>query len=149
MMEYRARFRGSATSVREARRAIVGYARLCGFDSVQTYEIALAAGEALANAVEHGTKDVGYITVRCSFADGELSVEVNDDGAGFDFESVGSRHRDPNAGRGFGISIMKAIMDCVQFEGRGELVRLRKRRTPARPESSATPEASPKIPDFS
>jgi serine/threonine-protein kinase RsbW len=128
MVEYRAHFRGSPTSVREARRAIVDYARLCGFDSSETYEIALAAGEALANAVEHGNKNLGFIRVHCSFADGELTVEIDDDGQGFDYRSVTGRRRDPNAIRGFGISIMHAVMDGVQYEQRGTLVRLRKRR---------------------
>jgi anti-sigma regulatory factor (Ser/Thr protein kinase) len=38
------------------------------------------------------------------------------------------RRRDPAAVRGFGISIMHAVMDSVDFESRGTFVRLRKRR---------------------
>jgi anti-sigma regulatory factor (Ser/Thr protein kinase) len=33
--------------------------------------------------------------------------------------------------RGFGISIMRAVMDGVDYESRGTTVRLRKRRPPA------------------
>ena len=130
-MEYRARFRGTPASVREARQAILDYARLCGFDSQATFEIALGAGEALANAVEHGNKDLGFIEVSCRFADGELVVEVADAGLGFDATRLETKRRDPDAIRGFGISIMRSVMDGLDYEARGTVVRLRKRRSEA------------------
>jgi anti-sigma regulatory factor (Ser/Thr protein kinase) len=40
---------------------------------------------------------------------------------------VATRRADPDALRGFGISIMHALMDGVQYEGRGSRVCLRKR----------------------
>jgi anti-sigma regulatory factor (Ser/Thr protein kinase) len=128
MVEYRAKFRATPASVREARNAIVDYARLCGFDNGAIHEIALAAGEALANAVEHGSKSFGLIDVRCNFADDELIVEVSDSGGGFDHREVTAGCRDPESVRGFGISIMHAVMDRVQFEANGATVRLRKER---------------------
>ncbi len=131
MVEYRARFRGSPASVREARQAILDYARLCGFESQETFEIALGAGEALANAVEHGNKALGFIEVACRFANDELIVEVSDAGLGFDPARLETKRRDPDAVRGFGISIMRAVMDGVDYESRGTTVRLRKRRPTA------------------
>ncbi len=131
VLEYRARFRGTPASVREARQAILDYARLCGFCSQATFDIALAAGEALANAVEHGTKNLGFIDVLCRFVDGDLIVEVTDSGAGFDTSDIATRRRDPSAVRGFGISIMHAVMDGVDYGARGSTVRLRKRRRAA------------------
>jgi len=127
MVDYRASFRGTPSSVRDARTAIVNYAKMCGFSQQETHEIALAAGEALANAVEHGNKDLGFVSVACGFADGELWIDVTDDGPGFDFATVAARRADPDALRGFGISIMHALMDGVQYEGRGSRVCLRKR----------------------
>jgi anti-sigma regulatory factor (Ser/Thr protein kinase) len=131
VVEYRARFRGSPASVREARQAILDYARLCGFESQETFEIALGAGEALANAVEHGNKALGFIEVSCRFANDELIVEVSDAGVGFDPARLETKRRDPDAVRGFGISIMRAVMDGVDYMSRGTTVRLRKRRPPA------------------
>jgi anti-sigma regulatory factor (Ser/Thr protein kinase) len=127
MVDYRASFRGTPSSVRDARRAIVNYAKMCGFSQQETHEIALAAGEALANAVEHGNKDLGFVSVVCGFADGVLTIDVSDDGPGFDFATIAARRRDPDALRGFGISIMHALMDGVHYEGRGSRVSLRKR----------------------
>lgn len=127
MVEYRGHFRGTPASVRFARRAVIDYARACGFDSAELADIALAAGEALANAVEHGNKDLGFIDVRCEFTDESLVIEIGDAGGGFDVAAVSGRSRDPSAARGFGISIMHAIMDEVRYSSRGAVVRLVKR----------------------
>ena len=128
MVGYRAQFRGTPDSVRFARQAVVDYARMCGFDTGDLADIGLAAGEALANAVEHGNKDLGFIDVRCAFADGTLVVEVGDSGEGFDSDVVTRKGRDPASVRGFGISIMHAIMDDIRYSHRGAVVRLMKRR---------------------
>jgi anti-sigma regulatory factor (Ser/Thr protein kinase) len=128
MHEYRAQFRGTPSSVRDARLAILDYARLCGFAGEDIFDIVLGAGEALANAVEHGNKDLGFFTVTCSFADGELTIEVADTGPGFEFALVEAKNRDPSAIRGFGITIMRATMNAVDYTARGTTVRLRKRR---------------------
>lgn len=127
MFELRTRYRGTPRAVREARNAIVDFARVCGFSSQLTVDIALAAGEALANAVEHGNKDLGYVALLCRFEDEVLTVEVRDEGHGFDFAAAVKRRREPNSVRGYGITIMRALMDEVQYVDRGTTVRLRKR----------------------
>ncbi len=131
MTEYRARFRGTPCSVREARKAVVDYARLCGFEAQATFDIALGVGEALANAVEHGNKDLGFITVSARFENGALDIEIADAGLGFDLAHVETKRRDPSAVRGFGISIMRSVMDHVEYVDRGTIVRLRKLREAA------------------
>ncbi len=142
MTEFRARYRGTPSSVRLARKAIVDYARACGFATDALAEIALAVGEALANAVEHGNKDLGFIEVTCVFEGDVLDVEISDAGKGFDITEMQPRERDPDAIRGFGISIMHAIMDEVSYLRRGAAVRLRKRRpTPATVEPALRKEA--------
>lgn len=128
MLAYRAEFRGTPSSVRLAREAIVDYARLGAFTTDELSEIALAAGEALANAVEHGNKDLGVIAVSCVFENDALTIEVRDSGAGFDITHAKPRPRDPASVRGFGISIMHALMHEVAYSGRGAVVRLTRRR---------------------
>lgn len=127
MVEYRAQFRGTPASVRLAREALIDYARCCGFQTSELADIALAAGEALANAVEHGNKDLGFIDVRGAFDDRTLTIEIGDGGTGFDLGNIANRKRDSNAVRGFGISIMHAIMDDVAYFRGGSGVRLTKR----------------------
>mgnify|MGYP000013969635 CR=1 FL=1 len=115
--------------MRLARETVVDYAQLCGFTSGEVDDIALAAGEALANAVEHGAKDLGFIVVICAFENDALTVEVSDSGTGFDISCIKPRPRNPEAVRGFGISIMHALMHEVVYSGRGAVVRLTRRRT--------------------
>lgn len=128
MVVYRGRFRGTPASVRVARQAVLDHARACGFCADELADIGLAAGEALANAVEHGARDLGYIDVRCEFDGGRLSIEIGDTGAGFDVFRATSRHPDPSGVRGFGITIMRSVMDDVRYSRHGSVVRLVKRR---------------------
>jgi serine/threonine-protein kinase RsbW len=128
VVDFRAQFRGTPSSVREARWAIVDYARNCGFTTDESFEIALGAGEALANAVEHGCQNVGTLTVVCTFADGILTIEITDSGAGFNHTAYENKERDPSANRGFGLYIMRAVMDTITYTANGQSVRLTKRR---------------------
>ncbi len=118
MDTYCARFRGAPDCVGEARQAVIDYACLCGFASDDIADVAFAVGEALANAVEHGTRDLGLITVTCAYDGHGLTIEIHDQGPGFDFVVV-PRPRDPLSGRGSGITIMRELMDRVTFWDRG------------------------------
>ena len=106
-------------------------------------DIEIALREALSNAVIHGNRENPYkrvhVTVRCS-ADGEVSITVRDEGAGFDSDSIA----DPTAPEnlfstdGRGIYLMRALMDEVSFEEGGTVVYMCKKPiSPCTPVSSA------------
>jgi serine/threonine-protein kinase RsbW len=129
MKEYRAAFKSEIRSVGLARRGIAGFAAECGFSEEAVADIRLAAGEALSNAVEHaGAKRSHKIVVLCTFDMGELAVEIADRGCGFaepaDLAAVAPDHR----GRGFGIFLMRRLMDEVTYSRSGTVVRLVRRR---------------------
>jgi serine/threonine-protein kinase RsbW len=94
-------------------------------------DIEMALHEALANAVIHGSGENSckrvYVTCRC-YMDGEVSIEVRDEGRGFDSDAV----LDPTVREnllfthGRGIYLMKTLMDDVSFEEGGSVVRMRK-----------------------
>ena len=94
-------------------------------------DIEVALREALLNAVIHGNReDPGkrvYLRVRCR-ADGEVSIAIRDEGAGFESGSVpdptAPEHRLSTHGRG--IYLMRALMDEVSFEEGGTVVHMRK-----------------------
>ena len=94
-------------------------------------DIEVALREALLNAIIHGNKgDPGkrvYLRVRCR-ADGEVSIAIRDEGAGFEMSSVPDptalEHRMSTHGRG--IYLMRALMDEVSFEEGGTVVHMRK-----------------------
>ncbi len=125
---YRATFTGDRRNVPLARNAIASFARICGFSTEEVSDIRLAAGEALSNAVEHGrtTRSNGF-SVHCTFTDEELTIEIRDNGEGFNLE--GKRDETPieQRSRGFGIFLMRRLMDGVHFDKNGTRVRLTRR----------------------
>ena len=95
-------------------------------------EIEMALIEALENAVVHGNcedphKRV-YVTCRCT-AEGEVSITVQDEGQGFDADTLpdptASENRLRSSGRG--IYLMKTLMDEVCFEKGGAVVHMCKK----------------------
>jgi serine/threonine-protein kinase RsbW len=97
-----------------------------GFAESAIFDIKVALGEALANAVRHGAPaDDGRVCVGVSAYDDRIVLEIADNGVGFD--GVHSGNDDLYAPSGRGIMFMRALMDRVEFEpaaGGGTLVRL-------------------------
>ncbi len=137
MPEYRGTFPSTYASVSLARHAVVQYAACRGFLGESLNDVESAVGEALANAAEHGHADGGTIDVRASLSDGLLIVEIKDSGRGF---APAVRQLQPRvlgeSPRGFGIFIMRELMDVVEFSEHGSRLRLMKRLSPAKAENS-------------
>jgi anti-sigma regulatory factor (Ser/Thr protein kinase) len=78
--------------------------------------ILLAAGEAVTNAVVHGSwgQRDSVMVVRWSVAAGTFSFSVQDRGPGFDSSRAAmSRRAHPSQNRGRGLYLMHALMDRV------------------------------------
>lgn len=94
-------------------------------------DIEIAVREALTNAIVHGNHEDPekrvYVTSRCG-QDGEVFVTIRDLGKGFDSRAVPDPTIPENrlSGHGRGIYLMHALMDEVQFEQGGTVVKLRK-----------------------
>ena len=106
-------------------------APLC-FSESAIFDIKVALGEALANAVRHGAPaSDGRVCVEVVAFDDRVVLEIADNGAGFD--GVHFASDDLYAPSGRGIMFMRALMDRVEFEpasGGGTLVRLVKHHRP-------------------
>lgn len=103
------------------------------------FDLKLAVGEALANAVRHGSPGGADDDVQVTIAafDDRVVVTVQDAGTGFDGDPLSGD--DVYASGGRGIMFMRALMDRVEFmpcDGGGTLVRITK-RLPARLGGSA------------
>ena len=102
-----------------------------GFAESAVFDIRVALGEALANAVRHGSPADGQASVNVrviAYVD-RVVLEIADFGTGFD--GTPSQPRDLYAPGGRGVTFMRALMDRVEFEkpvGGGTLVRLAKHR---------------------
>jgi anti-sigma regulatory factor (Ser/Thr protein kinase) len=128
--EYRERFPNTRRAAAFARRSLIAHIAGYGFAPQELSDIETAVGEALANAAEHGHRaDTGF-EVRVSVERDLVVIEVQDDGAGFT-TTAGSKptHDSP---RGFGIYLMRHLMDEVDYKANGTCVRLAKRLPAAR-----------------
>jgi anti-sigma regulatory factor (Ser/Thr protein kinase) len=113
------------------RRAVTEYAKACGgFDGAALSDIELAVGEALANAVEHGHSDGGWIAALCACREDALEVTISDNGPGFDHAQWVPAVHPRERPRGFGITMMRQLMDQVNFQSSGRAVTLVKYLTP-------------------
>jgi len=114
---------------RIARRGLREFAQRCGFGNRVLDDIESAAGEALANAVEHGHHPEKGVAVRARCLANGIAIEVHDSGPGFPGD-LRSRNKDTLTPRGYGIRLMTTLMDSVEFTDNGRCVRLTKYLTP-------------------
>lgn len=110
------RFRANAASLPAARRRVTALAEIAGLEEPELFELSVAVGEALTNAVVHGSPGgaADEVDVRFfNFAD-EVAVEIVDGGTGSATLPVCA----PSAwsGSGRGIHFMRALSDSVRFD---------------------------------
>jgi len=126
---FRRRFLAVPTSATKARSTVSTFAASHGFSGDALCDVETSVGEAVANAIEHGNRMRGVFTVACSFERGILTIEVCDGGAGFDDSTkpmldIGER-RTPSL-RGYGLYLMRTLMNRVTFKDGGTTVVLEK-----------------------
>lgn len=121
-------------SLSDARERICELLTPLGIPDSALFDIKVASGEALANAIRHGGPDQGdaEIGVTVVAYDDRVVIDVIDNGPGFTGSAPGSD--DPYKASGRGVMFMIALMDRVEFlnpaDG-GTIVRLTKHRAVA------------------
>ncbi len=102
-----------------------------GIDESKAFEIKLCVEEAVRNAIVHGNKSDPRRQVKFSYwvEDGELNIEIEDEGGGFKPELVKDPTKDENLTRnsGRGVYLIKKLMDRVEYIEPGNKVRMSKR----------------------
>jgi len=98
-----------------ARRRVVGFAEICGMRGASLFELHVAVGEALANALLHGSPHGADddITVRFFCYSDEVAVEVGDHGEGMAAAPICAP--DPSQPAGRGIHFMRTLADDMLF----------------------------------
>jgi anti-anti-sigma factor len=124
-------FPSEARHMSAARARVAEIVTPLGLTESAIFDIKVAVGEALANAVRHGSprgpSDVVCVEVR-AYPE-RVDVIVSDNGVGYDGEPAPGR--DTLASSGRGVVFMRALMDAVEFRrsaGGGTDVLLAKRR---------------------
>ncbi len=111
---------------------VVGFAEKMGFLEEPLFGIKLATEEAVTNAYKRGNR---MDKTRCYrmdayYYDSQLVVRVGDEGEGFDPNSVPDPTLNQNLEEenGRGITLMRAYMDQVMYNPRGNVVVMIKKK---------------------
>ncbi|HEY3283760.1 MAG TPA: ATP-binding protein [Armatimonadota bacterium] len=118
-------------AVRDVRRRVGDFARAHGFGSEEVETIQTAVGEAALNGIKHGSPhgSSDSVFVSCRYDSEGITIEVADTGTGFDPDSVPTPVAENFRSCGYGVSLMRGLMDDVTFNryDDGTTVRLFKR----------------------
>lgn len=107
---------GHPRHLAEGRAFVAGVARRCRFNETEIFDIKLAVGEALANAIEHGSPRGAQdtITIDCYCNHKDLKITVKDQGTYMGIlPNIQNMELDY---RGRGILLMLALMDKVSID---------------------------------
>jgi serine/threonine-protein kinase RsbW len=92
------------------------------------FGITVAIDEALKNAIEHGNKNdaMKKVTFSYTVSNDVLTVNIRDEGDGFDYNNLPEVVVDEDSGRG--LLLIKNFMDDVSFNEKGNEITMRKYR---------------------
>jgi len=102
-----------------ARLLVGSIARRMRFTEESIDDLKIAISEMCTNAIVHaqnGTEGKLPIFVRYLAGDGSLTVEVRDQGPGFDPELVLGHERKDLLSKGFGIPLIKSLVDVFECD---------------------------------
>jgi serine/threonine-protein kinase RsbW len=80
------------------------------------HDLALVSSEALTNAIRHGAMVDMPVSLGYSLDANGITITVTDHGSGFDLEAVALPEFDQMPEGGYGLYIMKSIMDDVRYQ---------------------------------
>jgi serine/threonine-protein kinase RsbW len=101
------------------RLALTGLSRLRPLGDEALADLKLALTEACSNSIRHAYGEAGgHVDIRYELLPDRLSIEVLDDGAGFDPQAEGSADSGDLTEGGLGIAIIRSIADEFEIESR-------------------------------
>ncbi len=112
-----------------ARLVVSQVGQLAGFGPEDIYDLKLAVTEAVTNVIRHATVDSFEVEYRV--LPGAVEITVKDAGGGFEVEALNPT---PDAQGGFGLAVIKSLVDEVKLEsapGGGTRLRMVRRAAAA------------------
>ena len=102
------------------RLALTGLSRVRPVAEETLADLKLALTEACSNSIRHAYGDAagGHVDIRYELLPDRLSIEVLDDGAGFDPEAEDGGESDDLTEGGLGIAIIRSVADEFEIESR-------------------------------
>jgi serine/threonine-protein kinase RsbW len=98
------------------RLALTGLSRTRSLSAEVVADLKLALTEACSNSVRHAYDEgrEGVVEIRYELQDDRIVIEVNDDGSGFDPETLERAEEELDEG-GLGIAIIRALTDELEI----------------------------------
>jgi serine/threonine-protein kinase RsbW len=98
------------------RLALTGLSRTRSLSAEVLADLKLALTEACSNSVRHAYDEgrEGVVEIRYELQDDRIVIEVNDDGSGFDPETLERAEEELDEG-GLGIAIIRALTDELEI----------------------------------
>jgi serine/threonine-protein kinase RsbW len=124
-----------ASYVGLARALLQDTAHHSGFNGDQAAEMAVAMSEAFTNVITHA--QTPWVTIRYAVAPLGITIEVQDDGEGFD-TAVLEQPYDPAAESGRGMHLIRSLMDTVECQSGSSGTVVRMTRLKEVPQREAT-----------
>ncbi len=122
----------------EVQERIIGLMEEREFSMRDVFSVRLALEEALVNAIKHGNQldPDKSVRIHCDIEQDRVYVEIEDQGPGYNPEDVPDPTLDENIERasGRGLMLIKSFMTSVQFNEKGNCIRLEKVRSAAEEE---------------
>ncbi len=126
---------GDRDEIDRIQQDILGVLARYGYDDAACFAVRTAIEEAVSNAIHHGNNNDPrrMVTIEYAADEAAIEIEIEDEGAGFDPESVPDPTRPENVDipSGRGIMLMRVYMSEVEFAPAGNRVRLRYEKKPA------------------
>jgi serine/threonine-protein kinase RsbW len=120
-------------AAREAERVVLNELARRGFAPSPTFAVRLALEEGLNNAINHGNgcDPSKKVTIAFDVDETRVAITITDQGEGFDPSTVPDPRAEENLEKpsGRGLMLMRAYMDEVRFNERGNQVRMIKRNS--------------------
>jgi len=111
-------FAAKTENILIARLAGATMAYNCGFDLETIEDIKVAIGEAVTNAIEHGSTSDDTVTMDIDFGNDKLTITVRDHGKGISQSDI-PQSFELNE-RGFGMLLIENLMDETTAEAISE-----------------------------
>jgi serine/threonine-protein kinase RsbW len=105
-----------SSACHEARAGVRHFAMGMGFDDLALDDITLAVGEAVSNAVRHGTPGSKSVDVECSGDRCKLKLVLRYQSATFDPDSLPIPNIETKPSGGMGVYFMRLVMDQVHYD---------------------------------
>jgi serine/threonine-protein kinase RsbW len=126
--------RNRRDDIEHIERLLIGAVEQRKYDKSSVFAIRLALEEALNNAFKHGNKGdpSKAVRVNCQVEDQSVIIDIQDEGEGFDPQSVPDPTEQENVEipSGRGLTLMRAFMTEVRIEPPGNRVRMTYLRPP-------------------